>query len=262
MSKKEEKELEKVEEKKLRLSGDGAGIGKQPAGFDEVDKEDLKMPRLAILQGLSKLCTEGKGKMGEIANSITREIYGESVEFIPLFMFKTRAQFKVGKGLVMMSRDNITVTMGLDEYEQYVGMPVEEVPGSAWTGKLPPTFNLVYNVPSLIVGRLSEFPTALAMMKTAAKPAKEFISAARYSGEDMFARVYKLSARVETGDKGTYAVPVIEFIRRATDEEYASAKKIFDQWYRRKKDIAVDLEEETGAGNDTVTGVENGEATE
>ena len=256
MSKKEEKELVEKKESALRLSGDGLGIGKQPAGFDEVDKEDLKMPRLAILQGLSKLCTEGKGKMGQIANSITREIYGESVEFIPLFMFKTRAQFELGKGLVMMSRDNITVTMGVDDYEQYVGQPVEEVPGSAWTGKVPPTFNLVYNVPSLIVGRLSEFPTALVMMKTAVKPAKEFISAARYSGEDMFARVYKLSAKIETGDKGTYAVPVIEFVRRATDEEYLSAKHVFDQWYRRKKDIAVDLEEETGAGNDTETRTE------
>jgi len=246
-----EKELVETQESNLRLSGDGQGVGKQPAGFDEVDKDDLKMPRLAILQGLSKLCAEGKGKMGQIANSITREIYGDSVEFIPLFMFKSRAQFQVGKGLVMMSRDNITVTMGVDEYEKYIDMSVEEVPGASWTGKTPPTFNLVYNVPSLIVGRLSEFPAALAMMKTAVKSAKDFISTARYSGEDMFARVYKLSAKIKSNEKGTYAVPVIEFVRRATDEEYTAAKRVFDQWYRRKRDIAVDLEEETGAGEDT-----------
>lgn len=243
----EQKALAKKEEGKLRLSGsDGA---KQAAGFDEVDKEDLKMPRLAILQGLSKLCVEGKAKMGEIGNSITREVYGNSIEFIPLFMFKTRAMFEVGKGLVMLSRDNITVTMGLGEHEVYVGKPVEEVPGSSWKGKEPPTFNLVYNIPSVIVDRLGDFPVSLAMMKTAVKPAKDFISMAKFSGEDMFARVYKLSSKIESNDKGTYAVPVIEFLRRATDEEYIAAKKLFDSWYRRKKDISVDLEEETGVGD-------------
>jgi len=235
-------ELKKKGELDLRVSGGD----KQAAGFDEVDKEDLKMPRLAILQGLSQLCVDGKAKMGEIANSITREVYGSSVEFIPLFMFKSRAQFEVGKGLVMLSLDNITVTMGVGEHEQYIGKSVEEVPGSSWKGTEPPTFNLVYNIPSVIVGRLGDFPVSLAMMKTAVKTAKEFISMARFSNEDMFARVYKISSKVEQNDKGTYAVPVIEFVRRATDEEYAASKKLFDSWYRRKKDIAVDLEAETG----------------
>jgi len=237
-----EKDVALKETGALRISGDPKT--NQPAGFDDVDKSDIKLPRLAILQAMSKLCAEGKAKAGQLANSITKEVYGESVEFIPLFMFKSRAQFEMGKGLVMLSLDNITVTMGVGDYEQYIGMPVDEVPGSAWKGNEPPTFNLVYNIPTLIVGRMNEFPVSLSMMKTAAKMAKEFISMARFSGEDMFARVYKLSTKLETGEKGTYIVPIIEFVRRATDEEYNVAKSMFDTWYRRKKDISVDLEAE------------------
>jgi hypothetical protein len=224
-----------------RLSGDK----NLPAGFDEVDREDLKIARLAILQGLSKIVSEGEAKMGQLANSLSKEVFGDSVDFIPLFMFKTRARFEVGRGLVMLSRDNLTVTMGLDEFSQYEGQPVEEVPGASWDGKTPPSFNLVYNFPVLLAGRLNEFPLSLSLMKTATDAAKSLISQAQYSGEDMFARVYTLKTKLEKGDKGTYAVPVIEFSRRCSDQEYAVAQRCFDMWYRRKKDISVDLEEET-----------------
>jgi hypothetical protein len=66
---------------------------------------------------------------------------------------------------------------------------------------------------------------------------------ARFSGEDMFARVYTLKSEIVKGDKGTYAVPIIDFKRRCEDEEYMIAKKFFDMLYRRKKDIDVELKE-------------------
>lgn len=219
-----------------------SGVGDMPAGGEEVDQGDLKMPRLAIQQGLSELVNDGKARMGDLAHSITHEVYGQELQIIPLFMFKSRAQFEAGRGLVMMSRDNQTVTMGLDEFEQYIGKAIEEVPGSEWEGKEPPKFSLVYNFPVLIAGRLKEFPVSLSLMKTATKAAKDFISMCQFSGEDWFARVYTLKTKQEKGEKGTYAVPVIEYLRRCNDEEYLIAKKRFDQFYRRKKDIAVDLE--------------------
>jgi len=243
--KKDEKDLVKQEQGAIipRISGESS----LPAGYDEVEKEDLKIARLAILQALSKIVTEGNAKMGDIANSLSKEVFKQPVEFIPLFMFKSRAQFVAGRGLVMLSRDNVVVTMGVDEFAQYMDKPVDEVPGASWQGKTPPSFGLVYNFPVLLVGRIKEFPLSLSLMKTAIDAAKNLISMARYSGEDMFARVYTLKTKMETGDKGTYAVPTIEFSRRCTDEEYAVARKCFDSWYRRKKDISVDLEEENTA---------------
>jgi len=238
-----EKDIVKKEEGKVvpRLSGDQ----NLPAGFDEVDKEDLKIPRLAILQGLSQIVVEGKARMGQLANSLTKEVFSESVEFIPLFMFKTRAKFEKGRGLVMFSRDNVTVTMAIEEFAEYQDRPVEEVPGANWEGDNSPTFNLVYNFPVLLVGRLNEFPISISLMKTATKAAKGLLSMARFSGEDMFARVYTIKTKIEQNENGTYAVPVLELARRATDEEYIAASKCFNEWYRRKKDISVDLEEET-----------------
>ena len=248
-----EKETGKdLEEKKdtlpaPRVSGDLVGDTKTPAGFESIEEGDIKIARLGVVQGLSQVAIDGKAKMGDIFNNISQEVYGASVEIIPLFMFKTRAQFDVERGLVMMSRDNIKVTMAIDEYAEHLDKPVEEVPGANWNGDEPPTFCQVYNFPCLLVGQSFVFPLSLSMMKTAAKVAKTFLSMARYSGEDMFARVYKVSSKIEKGTKGTYAVPVIEFARRCTDQEYALGKKFFDAMYKRKTDIEVALEEDKEA---------------
>lgn len=246
---KEKKEIAITEEEtkiQPRISGGADG----PAGFDEVDNStDLRLPRLAVLQGLSQIVIDGKARMGDLANSLTKELLPQGTEFIPLFMFKTRAQFETGKGLVMLSRDNITVTIAKEGYEQYLDKPVEEVPGSNWNGKEPPTFNLVYNFPVLLTGRLHEFPISISCMKTSAKTGKDLISMARLSGEDMFARVYSIKTKIEKNDNGTYAVPVIEYVRRCTDEEYTCTQRMFNDWYKQKQNISVDLEEEHTAEN-------------
>ncbi len=227
-----------------RISGGKEGEASQPAGFEGIEKGDIKIARLGLVQGLSQICVDGKATMGKVFNNISQEVYGDSVEIIPLFMFKTRAQFDIERGLVMMSRDNITVTMAIDEFSDHIGKPVEEVPGAGWEGDKPPTFCLVYNFPCLLVNQSFVFPVSLSLMKTAAPVAKTFLSMARYSGEDMFARVYKVSSTIVKGKKGTYALPVIEFMRRCTDEEYTLGKKFFGELYKRKADIDIELEEE------------------
>jgi len=235
------KDVVKKDEYPLRTSGEGQSV----QGFDDVEKEDLKMPRLAVLQQMSELVAEGKGKMGDLANSITKEVYGDSIEFIALFLFKSRVQFEVGRGLVMMSLDNQTVSFGVDEFEKYAGLPVSQVPGIEWQGKEPPTFNLVYNFPCLLAGeRVKEFPMGLSLMRTATKAAKDFISMARFANEDIFARVYTLKTEIIKGEKGTYATPKIEFSRRCTDEEYAVARGHFASLFKKKANIEVDLGEE------------------
>lgn len=248
---KKDLELKKDNVPALRVSGGKIGEENQPAGFEGIEEGDIKIARLGVAQGLSQVVNEGKAKMGDIFNNISQEVYGDSVEIIPLFMFKTRAQFDVDRGLLMMSRDNIKVTMAIDEFEQHLDKPVEEVPSSVegvkaidWDGKNPPEFCLVYNFPCLLVGQAFVFPLSLSMMKTAAKVATNFLSMARYSGEDMFARVYKVSSRIIQEGKKTYAVPVIQFARRCTDQEYALGKKFFEAMYKRKADIEVALEEE------------------
>ncbi len=221
-------------------------------GLDEVNmQEDLKMPRLSILQANSKIVTHEKGRMGEFANSITEENLGKEVDFIPLFLFKSRVQFEAGRGLVLLSRNNETVDFGDGDYEKYVGKHISEVPHAKdprvpaieWIGrKEPPSFSLVYNFLILRPSeRINEFPMILSFLKTSADVGRDFLSTITYTGEDPFARVYRLTSTIEDNDKGRFAVPRVNFLRRCTDEEYEIAQRKFRDLFKKRKDIAAEL---------------------
>ena len=245
-----DQELEKKGDQALRISGNQNA----PDGFEDLDAaEDIKMPRLQVLHSTSKMVENQKGVLGELVNSISKENFGATVEFIALFLFKSRVKFIIGKGLVLSSRDNHIVDVGLEQYERYIGKNVEEVPHDQnpevaainWDGRNPPSFSLVYNFMVLLSGkRVKEFPMCLSFMKTAESTAKDFLGQSRLSNEDIYARVYKLSSTKESNDKGTFAVPKIEFVRRCDDDEYAIAKKTKQEVYELRKKIIVDLTEE------------------
>ena len=223
-------------------------------GFDDMDESDIKMPRLAILQPTSQLVTEGKGRIGDFANSVTKEIIGQKetgVEFIPIFMFKTRVRFEQGKGLVLSSRDNLLVTFAAEGFEQYMGKPVSEVPGAEWDGKNPPTFHEVYNYLVSLPSSITSFPICLSLMRTGAAAAKDLNSMARSFNEDFFHRVYRITCGIESNAKGTFAVPAIMPVRRSTDTEYKIASDFFEALHHKRDKIDVNLEEEPLASSET-----------
>jgi len=225
-----------------RVSGEG-GIA---AGIEDADmKEDILMPRVAILQGLSDLVTQGKGAAGDLADSLSGEILGKEITFIPLFLFKTRVAFEVGEGLVMMSRNGLTITQAAEKYKDRVGQPCDDVPESQWDGSTPPLLSKVLNFPVLLNGKVNEMPICASFLRTGMKAGKILTSLIARSGEDAFARKYKLSTKMDTNAKGTYAVPVIELVGPCSDKEYAAAKK----WHARLREKTIDVDMENQGPN-------------
>lgn len=237
---------QELKEKKDNLPARTSGEGGVPAGFEGIDKQqDIVMPRLAILQGLSKMVVDGKATVGKIANALTKEVYGDEFIFIPIFLFKTRAKFSQGKGLVCMSGDAITCSFNNDETHE----PEEDClacEDGKWTKENQkesgPPCSLVYNYPVLNVANLKQFPVSISLMRTSIKAAKQFNSMLLFTGEDTFASRVKLTTEKKDGKKGVYFSPVFEMAGKATDEEYAIAKKWFATL--KKKTIKVNLEEE------------------
>lgn len=57
----------------------------------ELSANDLVIPKILAMQGLSNFVTEGKAKFGDFVNSITGEVLGDMskpLEFIPFYMTK------------------------------------------------------------------------------------------------------------------------------------------------------------------------------
>lgn len=90
-------------------------IGHQ-AGMEAVDQSDLLLPRLGLCQSLSPqrrksdaAFIEGLNE-GQLFNTVTKEIYGESLEIIALFFFKNRIKYfpiKEGGGIDCLSPNGI-----------------------------------------------------------------------------------------------------------------------------------------------------------
>uniref|UniRef100_A0A6M3JJ08 Uncharacterized protein n=1 Tax=viral metagenome TaxID=1070528 RepID=A0A6M3JJ08_9ZZZZ len=238
------------EDKDLEVKGEqlpsrSSGKEGKPLGFEEVDiQQDILLPRVAILQSTSQMVTEGVGKLGELADSISKEVFGKEFSFIPLYCFKTRCKFDVGQGLVCQSRSALECTMNTDNMHE-IGTNCLDCKDAQWPEDKEaggPPCNLVYNFPAINVSSIKAFPISVSLMKTSAKAGKKLISLAFRTGEDMFARKYKLITNTTKNDKGTYSIADIELLGRCTDEEYEAAKA----WYNlmRVRTVDVDLDGE------------------
>lgn len=65
---------------------------KKGAGPSVIDRADMLIPKLLVMQGLSNLVAEGRASMGDVVNSVTGEKViskGEWINFVPLMTFKT-----------------------------------------------------------------------------------------------------------------------------------------------------------------------------
>ena len=61
-------------------------------GDTEFQQTDVVIPKVLLMQGLSKLVTEGKAKFGDFADSLSGTVLGsidEPIDFIPFYMKKT-----------------------------------------------------------------------------------------------------------------------------------------------------------------------------
>jgi len=250
----EGKETEIVDKKDTAVAPVSRVSGKngRAAGSENIDiDKDIKMPRVAVLQGLSQLVSDGKATPGKLANSITKEIYGDELIFIPLFLFKTRARFKIGEGLICFSRDAISC--------QFCNCPESHMEGydcltcdqGVWPTKQQmlenpalsgPDCNLVYNYPVLNAKNLKQFPVSISLMRSASKSAKDLNSMLVYTGEDFFSSKIKMTVKKQENDKGTFFIPQFEMVGRCTDDEFLFAKN----WYGkiRHKTIDINLEDE------------------
>lgn len=234
----DKKEVVKKETTALRVSGEGS----KPVGFEEVDtQQDIIMPRLAILQATSQMVKDGKGKMGDLANSLSKENFGNSFEFIPLFLFKTRCKFDLEQGLICQSRNGLTCSMNIDEKHQ-VGQDCTSCKDAEWEADSGPLCSLVYNFPALNVNQVNSFPISISLMRSSSKAGKQLLSLAMMANEDFFSRKYKITTEKKSKGPNEYAVASIELVGRCSEEEYASGKLTYQGL--RGKVIEVSLDEE------------------
>lgn len=211
----------------------------QAKGFENFTSEDLVIPRLRLLQGLSKAVTDGVGKMGLYQDSLTEEVLGEKVEVVLLGMKNGAVYFKQGEGMVCKSNDGITSING-DTCSQ---CPFNEYWKNWKEDGTPPACSATkefMSVTKSTVGGAESRPLMVTFMKTSYGLGKKLATMARLANRDIFFRSYVLGSEKESNAKGTFAKMTVGLGTALTPEELQSAEGWYDMLNTANVKVADD----------------------
>lgn len=204
-----------------------AVMGTQARGFENFKNEDLIIPRLRLLQGLSEAVTSGVGKMGQFQDSLSGEILGDSIEVVLLGLKNGAVYFEQGVGMQCRSQDGITNMEGVMCTE----CPYNQYYGQRWAkDEPPPKCSATKEFICVTRGTLNgteQRPIVVSFLKTSYKQGRKLASIARLSGKDIFAGAYVVSSQTVKNTKGTFAVMDVKQNGWLTPDEFKAA----EAWY-------------------------------
>lgn len=228
-----------------RRSSGGKIAGK---GFENLEREDLILPRLALLQPLSPEVVEGGNKAGTLHLPLANRNFGGTITVTPVLHFRSRVKWfpKDDGGGQDCASNDAKVPRDPNKYSATCSAcPHHEWTKNAKTGKdAGPSCTLYENFIVLINDELE--PVIVPMGVTKAKVARKFFSMMALKGGDMFDNSYKLGTVQEKNDKGqSYFNYVVTDIAKRTDEKRkAKCNQLWESL--QTANIVVDHEQEPG----------------
>lgn len=214
-------------------------------GLEEgVNREELIIPRAALLQSLSPQITEARStpdgkdlKVGMIVNSITDEILPEI--FIPVFKFTEWVRFN--------PRDSKDPNFNKDFEPGAVIWkttdPLDPLTKEAEFGENgeKPLATKFMNFFSFFPGHA--MPVVVSFSRTSYAAGKKLLSLIIYSGGDVFGRKYKLVSKKVT-DEFTYHVFDVSSAGQATPEEFKQAESLWETFRLKKLEVHTEAPKE------------------
>jgi hypothetical protein len=239
----------------MALLGETAG-----EGLENISADDIKVPRLAILQPTSPLA--GDLGIGAIANLQTSTSYGKEVDVIPLFFWTSRTQWAskvLGSPIECRSLDGIR---GTNTDERHAGGNCATCPLAQWQDRTPPVCTSFKNLLFLPLGPgetlaervLAATPAVFGAKRTAQRNTNELLTMAsmlRVGGKPapLYMGVYKLKTEKVNGEAGTYFVP--KFSRTyVLKEEDITTFKYLRQLYIDMKEISTKIADQASTQDD------------
>lgn len=221
-------------------------------GFEEMGRDDVVLPRLIVCQALTPQRKKTHPNYianlqdGDLFNSVSGDIYGGSVELIPVTFKKSRIYFrdlKDGGGILCQSSNSIDGGT--------ICPTCAECPNSQFGADgSTPVCSLFFNYPALVLPSLT--PIVVSLKATGLKVGKQWNARMKMLGKKpMYAAVYEFKTQEVNGNKGSYFVPVVTLKRFVNEPEFNTAM-LFSQQIAGKVITTdqLDREEETGYGDE------------
>lgn len=221
-------------------------LKKGNAGSEDVGAKDMIMPRVDVLQALSPQINKKKpefiegAEQGQIFNTVTGEIYGDSVTFIPV-MF--RKEFVVWK-----DRDAGGGFCGAFKTLAEANEAIVAMPN-------PAEYEAVESHQHFAILLTEHGPeeAVFSMTKSKLKVSRALNTLIQIAGVDRFAKAYRLDAAEATSDKGDYWSLKAHAAGFVSKELYQRGQEL----YGMIKDGAADVDRtdsETAVGSGSTSG--------
>lgn len=226
-------------------------IKQSQRGSENVDLQDLVIPRVELVQALSPCIEEGDAqfiegaKPGMFYNSVTRELYGPSLIVCPAFFKKQYLVWrdrKKGGGFggafdsMAEAQDRIgEEDMRTQDEWEAVETAIQIV--------------LVYNPDTQ---EMSE--AVISMARTKMKVSRQWNSLIRVNGMDRFSRIYEVfGVDEENSQNQSYKNLAVRYIEWAPMEVYKAAEKLYNSIASGERKVKIDENYEDEAIPGTAT---------
>lgn len=223
------------------------------AMYGKMGKEDLTIPRLTVLQGLSPEVQDGLGKSGDLFITSVNRALGKEIEVIPLMRNRSRIRWAPRtepKGIKCQSADSIT---GRGD----PGGDCSTCPQAEWKGMVAPTCDLQENI--FVVLRKDDdwFPLSFSGSRTKMKPFKAFntlLLMEQMKQRPIFGKSYIIKVIDDKNAKGdryfNYRITVGNDNKPLPAEEIKKAKVFFDMLRISNVKVAQERDEQPVATNE------------
>lgn len=212
----------------------------QIRGSEDVKTEDLTIPRLEVVQALSPIrkkndpeYVEG-AEEGILYNSVTRELYGESVMVVPIIFKK--------QWLIWKDRDAGGGFRGEFPNPEEADTKIVELTNDGDVGP----FESVDTAQHLCLllredGRIEEI--VLSMSKSKMKVSRQWNSIIRMIGGDRFSRVYNISSVEQKGEKGEFYNFHVTALGFPSQSVYERAENLYEEVFSGEREIRANQDD-------------------
>lgn len=231
----------------------------QGRGSENVEMQDLVIPRIELVQALSHCLEEGGAeyiegaKPGMFYNSVTRELYGPSVIVCPVFFKKQYLAWKDRKKGGGFGGAFDTPAEAHDRIAQ------EETDQDAW--EAIETHQQIVLVVNPDTHETSE--AVLSCARTKQKVSRQWNSLIRVNGFDRFSRIYELFGVDDENNNGDkYKNIGVRYIDFAAMPVYKAAEALYNSIASGERAVKIDdeyIDVGMGSGDETVPGTQAGD---
>lgn len=178
-------------------------MGNEERGSDGVGVDDLTIPRLSLIQDLSPQRKKSDAayiegaEEGMLFNSVTNQLYGTEVFFVPVYfkkewvLWKDRTEGGGFRGAFDSAEAADSARNELEDGAQCESVDTHQ------------QFGLIIDAREELATIAGE-EAVISMSKSQMKPSRQLNSMVRMAGGDRFSKVYKLEAVLINGPKGDY----------------------------------------------------------